>query len=121
MKFKLDENLGSRWVPLFQEAGYEADTVIDENLSGTSDSTIFETCIREHLCLVTLDLDFADVLRFPPARTGGVAILRPPKGNSATILEQLILNLLRGLNSEFIAGRLWVVEATRICVHQTEP
>jgi len=66
MKFKLDENIGSRSVRLFPGAGHDCETVSKEGLGGASDELIYETCIRENRCLVSLDLDFADVVRFPP-------------------------------------------------------
>ena len=59
MKFKLDENLGSRTAHLFSEAGHGVETVFKEGLSGASDELIFETCFLENRCLVSLDLDFA--------------------------------------------------------------
>ena len=69
MRFKLDENFGSRSARLFPEAGHDVETVAGEGLSGATDELIFETCIRENRCLLSLDLDFADVIRFPPHKT----------------------------------------------------
>lgn len=117
MKFKLDENLGSRWLPLFHNAGHGADTLVQERLSGAADQTVFETCLRERRCLVSLDLDFADVLRFPPHQTQGVALLRPPRGNSKVVLEKLLRNLITALERDSIQGQLWIVEIGRIRIH----
>jgi predicted nuclease of predicted toxin-antitoxin system len=61
MKFKLDENLGRRTLEVFSMRGHEAQTVVEEHLGGASDQTLFETCISEGRCLVSLDMDFADV------------------------------------------------------------
>jgi len=35
-------------------------------------------CALEGRCLITLDLDFVDVLRFPPRTGAGTVVLRPP-------------------------------------------
>ena len=78
MKFKLDENLGSRTVALFDEFGHEVETVSQEKLNGTSDTILYTISQSEGRCLVTLDLDFADVIRFPPGNSHGIAVLRPP-------------------------------------------
>jgi predicted nuclease of predicted toxin-antitoxin system len=117
MKWKLDENFGSRTIHLFHQAGHDAETVLQEQLGGSSDENLFEVCIREDRCLLTLDIDFADVLRFPPHRTARIAVLRLPKNPSPRLLETLAASLLRFLASESIRGRLWIVEPGRIRVH----
>ena len=61
---------------------------------------------------------FADVLRFPPHKTAGIAVLRLPKGASLSLLEKFVTHLLSMLDAEPIAGRLWIVEAGRIRVHE---
>lgn len=117
MKFKLDENFGSSALKLFRERGHDALGVLDEKLGGSPDKKIFEICIVESRCLVTLDLDFADVIRFSPSRTQGVAVLRPPKGQHATAIKQLLTSLLDTLDQDSITGQLWIIEASRIRIH----
>jgi predicted nuclease of predicted toxin-antitoxin system len=118
MKFKLDENLGSRTAELISEIGHDVATVAQEQLSGSSDERLFEICIAERRCLITLDLDFADVLRFPPPKTPGIAVLRLPRVASLSLLRGLVRSVLAAIQTESIAGRLWVVEAGRIRVHE---
>jgi predicted nuclease of predicted toxin-antitoxin system len=119
MKFKLDENLGYQAANLFAKLGHRVETVRQENLGGAPDSIIFETCIREQSCLVTLDLDFADIVRFPPEATSGVAILRLPKGASVNILLALLSTLLTAVRTQSVAGNLWIVEPGRIRVRES--
>lgn len=118
MKFKLDENFGTRTLGLFEERSHDAETVVQEDLGGSSDQIIYEICKREHRCLVTLDLDFADVTRFPPHQCAGIAVIRLPKNPTLNLLSQLVTNLLNTLSSEPIEGRLWIVEANRIRIHE---
>jgi len=44
LKFKVDENLPAEHAALLREAGHEADTVGDQKLSGSDDSTVAERC-----------------------------------------------------------------------------
>ncbi len=122
MKWKLDENFGSRTIHIFLEAGHDAETVLQEKISGASDDTLYQVCLREERCLVTLDIDFADVLRFPPHRTAGIAVLRLPKNPSLRLLETMVENLLQFYASQAIHGHLWIVEAGRVRVRDdTDP
>ena len=121
MKFKLDENLGSRTAELITAKGHEVHTVSDEKLHGAGDRSLFEICASEERCLITLDLDFADVVRFPPHEGAGVAVLRPSRTVSLNLLTDLVRSLLNALEREPIAGRLWVVEIGRIRTHGEPP
>ena len=120
MQFKLDENLGRRTQEVFRELGHDAQTVYDEEISGCSDKLLFETCLAENRCLVTFDLDFADVVRFPPVQSSGISVIRVPLSPSWELLEKLGRRLLQALETEHIGGNLWILEAGRIRVHQRE-
>ncbi len=120
MKFKLDENFGTRTQQLFIAAGHDVSTVGSQELCGCPDRRLFEICGRESRCLVTLDIDFGDVTRFPPDRSAGVVVLRLPRNPTLPLLESLVSALLRALGDRPLAGRLWMVEPGRIRVHQTE-
>ena len=120
MKFKLDENFGSRTYDLFQAYGHDVQTVRMQGLQGSSDAYLFEVCLVEQRCLVTLDLDFADVLRFPPSLTNGIVVIRLPRNPSLALLEQLIRQFLQTLSHMSIERKLWIVEPGRIRVHESE-
>ena len=68
---------------------------------------------------MTLDLDFADTIRFQPLQGAGIAVIRFPRNPSLPLLEQLVRQFLEMLTKMSISGRLWVVEIGRIRVHQT--
>jgi predicted nuclease of predicted toxin-antitoxin system len=119
MKFKLDENFGVRTQRLFRESNHDVETVRDENLQSAPDERLYSTCCLEQRCLVTLDLDFADVTRFPPKATGGIVVIRVPRNPSLTLLEDLIRQLLRFAIDRSVVGQLWIVEPGRVRLHQT--
>jgi predicted nuclease of predicted toxin-antitoxin system len=117
VRFKLDENLGSRTAGLIAASGHDVQTVAQENLCGTSDARLFEICRSEGRCLITLDLDFANALRFRPEDTSGIVVLRLPRGASLDLLTGSVRTVLAALEATSISGRLWVAAAGRIRVH----
>jgi predicted nuclease of predicted toxin-antitoxin system len=120
MKFKLDENFGTRTRRIFRDAGYDTQTVREQSLQGAPDQQLYEMCCAEQRCLVTLDLDFADVTRFPPDKTAGIAVIRVPRNPSLTLLENLMRQFLQAIGTMSITNNLWVVEVGHVRVHQTE-
>jgi predicted nuclease of predicted toxin-antitoxin system len=120
VKFKLDENLGTRTQQLFRAAGHETATVGSQRLCGTPDTHLYEVCRLEGRCLVTLDTDFADIRRFPPQDAAGVVVLRLPRNPTLPVIESLVSTFLGAIDERPLAGRLWLVEPGRIRVHQTD-
>ena len=121
MKLKFDENLGNRHAEVFRIAGHDVLTVRDQGLQSGSDPTIFDACCAEQRCLITLDLDFANVLRFPPADSAGIIVLRFPDRGTMLLLDSLVDNAINALKALSPQGRLWIVEPSRIRIHQSEP
>jgi len=120
MKFKLDENFGTRTQQLFRKVGYDIQTVRDQSLQGCSDQHLYEAYCNEQRCLVTLDLDFADVLRFPPTQTNGIVVIRVPQNPSLSLLEQLVQQFLQTLIRMSVERKLWIVEVGRIRIHESQ-
>ena len=117
MKFKLDENVDPRAKEILLQAGHDAVTAQEEGLSGASDTTIAEATRAENRCLVTLDLDFADILAFPPDRYPGIVVLRHPKPTTKRLLD-LVRDLAQTLRTETPEKKLWILEPGRVRVHE---
>ena len=120
MKFKLDENLGKRTLQTFKTAGHNVTTVLEQGIGGCRDQFLYDHCRQEERCLVTLDLDFSNVLRFSPEPTAGIAVFRPHKKPTLTHLEQLARQFILALSKESITGCLWIIEQDRIRIHQNK-
>jgi len=114
LRFKLDENLGRQAIDLFLEAGHDIATVAEQELQGAADNHLIDICQEEARVLVTLDLDFSNVLRFPPELYMGIVVLRATNPVELSGLQERIKVLLQGVKGEDLAGRLWIVEANRI-------
>ena len=86
---KLDENLGRTHVDILRNAGYEADRVHDQGLSGATDATVWERVCAEGRFFVTLDLDFSDVRRYPPGTHPGILLIRSRSRSRPAVTEVL--------------------------------
>ncbi len=86
---KLDENLAQPHVDFLNGAGYSAERVTDEGLSGADDAIVWRRAVAEGRMFLTLDLDFADVRRFPPGSHPGLLLLRPRNRSRDAVLEIL--------------------------------
>jgi len=117
VRLKLDENIDARLAVVLRRAGHEVSTVLGQGLHGTEDPDLFKHCVVEDRVMVTLDLDFSNVLRYPPERTPGLIVLRGPDDLFPTV-RILIRTLIEALTSESPSGQLWIVEPGRIRIHE---
>jgi predicted nuclease of predicted toxin-antitoxin system len=115
LKFKVDENLPTEYAPILREAGFEADTVSDEKLSGAGDSVLSERCRAEDRVLMTLDLDFASVQAYPPkSQSGNRGLSLYSKSQDKPTLVAVLKRLVPALLQFSPKHQLWIVEPDRI-------
>ena len=117
MKFKIDENLPVEVVELLRKAGYDALTVTEQHLAGSSDVDIATISQREHRVLITLDLDFADIRAYPPGDFCGLLVLRLKQQDKFYVMR-VIKRLKKMFEREPLEGRLWIVEEARVRIRE---
>jgi len=93
-------------------------TVPEESLCSASDDTL--VCRREGRCLVTLDMGFANSMRYPPAEYPGIVVLKPPPRFTLSHLEAVIRTLIAGVATRQVRGKLWIVQIHRLREYQPE-
>ena len=120
MRLKLDENLGRRGIEALEAAGHDVATVWEQGLTSAPDPEVIAVCRDECRCLVTLDLDFSNPLRFRPADYHGVAVLRLPGRPSQEKLMAAVRTLIGALAGSDITGRLWIVQTGTVREYQPD-
>ena len=109
MRVKVDENLPASLASLLRERGFEADTVIEEGLAGSTDEDLLAAARAEDRMIVTLDRGFGDIRRYPPGSHPGIVVLRLAD-ESAFATRPAIMQLLDNHDLENLAGTITVVQ-----------
>ncbi len=109
---KLDENLGRTHAELLNAAGYSADRVTDEGLSGATDPIVWSRVVGEGRFFITLDLDFSDVRQFPPGSHPGLLLIRP-RTNSRDAVSEILERVIREYPLETLQSCFVVADAKR--------
>jgi len=117
IRFKVDENLPLGVAALLREAGHDAVTVLDQDLTGADDPALAAVCVDEARAIVTLDVGFGNIQAYPPSECAGIVVLRLRRQDRDTILA-LVRALLPALDEHELSGRLWVVDERRIRIRK---
>ena len=117
MKLLLDENLSQQHALELKMEGHDAVAVREVGLSGASDGEVLRFAVENGRVLVTLDADFANVMRFPPERTLGVIRLKVHPATEERIRQAVRRALLFHRNID-MTGRLAVVDDDKIRIRR---
>ena len=115
MRFLLDENLSSLHTRTVRDLGHDGVSVAEIGLSGADDEAVRVAAIEQDRVLLTLDADFANVLRYPPGETPGVVRLRihPAIEEAIDAMLRQAIPRIAGIR---MTGKLVVVDGRRIRV-----
>ncbi|NJL75069.1 MAG: DUF5615 family PIN-like protein [Saprospiraceae bacterium] len=114
-KYKIDEHLPVEVADLFRALGADAMTIHEQEMSGFSDEAFSEVCKTEGRAIVTLDIGFTNIIRYPPQNYGGIVVLRLKKQDKMSVLavfERHVSTIIEAL----APGELWIIEENRIRV-----
>lgn len=115
MQFKLDENLPPPAGDLLRSLGHDVMTVYDQGLQSRTDPEVLAACQGEGRILLSLDLDFSNILVFPPERYAGLIVLRLRKPGPKAVLS-LLRRVVPHVDTVPVAGSLWIADEHRIRV-----
>ena len=113
VKVPLDENLPPRHAAELRTDGQDALLVLEVGLSKATDELVLQFAVENGCVLLTLDADFANVMRFPSERTQGIVRL-----NSHPATEERFRQSRDLLHNVDLTGRLAVVHDETIRIRR---
>lgn len=120
LAFKLDENLSRHLKSELAVLGLDSLTAADEGLLSHPDAEIAAAARHEERVLLTLDLDFANVIKYPPGSHPGIVLFRPSTLGPRAV-NRFIVTFLREYDLTAVSGCLLVVEPGRVRVRRPDP
>jgi predicted nuclease of predicted toxin-antitoxin system len=115
MKIKLDENLSRHLKQILEQEGHDVETVEEEGLRGRNDLEVGRAAREEERMLFTLDVEFADLRKYPPGTHPGVILFRPRTMGPLTV-NNLVLEFVRTTNLDELVECVVIVDRNKIRV-----
>ena len=113
MRIKLDENFPISAKSLLTRLGHSCHTVFDENIQGVSDERLIGICRAESRVLFILDLDFSNIIVYPPDQYSGIVIFRLSQQDTDFVLTR-VAKVMHVLSELELDSHLLIVNDSRI-------
>ena len=115
MRLKLDENLSRHLKPILAGLGHDVLTAADENLLSRPDTVIAAAAFKEERILLTLDIEFADLRKYPPGTHPGIIMFRPPSFGPLSV-NTFIADFIRSADVSRFISCVAIVDPTHVRV-----
>ncbi|MEN6574739.1 MAG: DUF5615 family PIN-like protein [Phycisphaerales bacterium] len=119
MKLKLDENLSRHLKPVLIELGHDVLTAADEGLLSHPDIEVAACAAREDRILLTLDIEFADLRKYPPGSHPGIVLFRPMSLGPLSV-NHFVERFARSADLLALSGCVAVVEPQGVRIRKPE-
>ena len=113
-RFLIDEDLPRSLARALSAVRMDAVHVIDAGLRGRSDFDVLGGAKVDGRALLTADLDFSNLLRYPLGTHAGLVIARFPNEMPVDRLNASVVNAVGGLAEHELAGGLVIIEPGRL-------
>lgn len=113
-RYLVDADLPRSLARHLRAAGLQVEDVRDLGLRKSPDDDIFTYAVSHALALLSGDMDFGNILRFPLGSHSGIVVARFPNEVSTATLNVAILQAVQSLSDEDLTGNLIIIEPGRI-------
>lgn len=114
MGFLVDEDLPHSLVRALSAAGIGAQHVLESAPRGLTDDEVLKLAVSKRLSLLTGDLGFGNLLKYPLGTHAGIVVTRFPNETPTEACNATIVAALLGLTDEELTGSLVIIEPGRV-------
>lgn len=118
MSILLDHNVPAKFVRLLTAWGYEASRLTEHVDADTDDVDVITLAQTLDAVLLTIDLDFANILEYPPANYAGILVMRYQAAAESAVIATL-RQALNDLYRDELRGMLVIIEPIRYRIRKS--
>ncbi len=118
MSILLDHNVPAKFVRLLNDWGYEASRLTEHLDADAADVDVIALAQTLGAVLLTIDLDFANLLDYPPADYAGILVMRYQAAREDAVIATL-RQALNDLYRDDLRGMLVIIEPTRYRIRKS--
>ncbi len=113
LSFLIDENPPRILVQVLRRKGYKARHILDLLPQGSSDVKIYALAQQSQSIVVSRDVEFGNVLLYPPGTHSGIIVVRFPSTVPIETLLSEIPAAIGSLQESELQGNLLILEPGR--------
>jgi predicted nuclease of predicted toxin-antitoxin system len=117
-KFVIDEDIARSTGNLLADAGHEIIDIRDQGLRGAEDERIFRFAQSKKAILLTGDIGFGNLIKFPPGSHHGILIVHFPNELPVLEINRQILLALSQLKNIDLSRNLTIIEPGKIRIRR---
>jgi len=118
VRLLIDEDLPRSLARVLRAAGFDAVDGRDVGLRGRSDEDVLAQAVREARAVVTADVGFGNILRFPLGEHAGIIVARFPNEVPTRDLTAALLAAMRLLDEDDVRGSVVTITPSRIRIRR---
>jgi len=110
MKFLLDADIPRSSASVIRKLRHKVLDVRDINLGAAADEEIIKYAKENNLILITKDVEFANILRYPMGSHAGVIVLRLPFDFTSQQINLTLRDFIKSVKIEKLTNSTTIVE-----------
>ncbi len=113
LRFLIDEDVPRSTTRILRDAGFDVMNVHEAGLQGKSDEIVFAFAQHEKRLLVTCDMGFSNILKFPPSDNYGILVVRIPDSEPIVVFNREVLHAIQEVGNDLLR-HLAIVEVGKV-------